>query len=230
MQVSSSSYASLLDYINSQSDDTSSKGLGKAGGISSLLQQNCVASNPVLTKMSREAEKSGIYKSTVTNTGSVLKYLETLTDKSSDSVFSKAEADGNTDEAVTKIGSLVVSYNKMISNLSEEGGKTSKAYLKSLFSTLENAGGQLKKIGITVKSDGTLETDYATLCDADVADLKEAFGSGSSLAQALTKTVGEVNSASAKSSHLAQIYSTAYSNSGSYSQYDYIKHLYNTLA
>ena len=117
MQVSSSSYASLLDYINSQSDDTSSKGLGKAGGISSLLQQNCVASNPVLTKMSREAEKSGIYKSTVTNTGSVLKYLETLTDKSSDSVFSKAEADGNTDEAVTKIGSLVVSYNKMISNL-----------------------------------------------------------------------------------------------------------------
>lgn len=33
MQVSSSSYASLLDYINSQSDDTSSKGLGKAGGI-----------------------------------------------------------------------------------------------------------------------------------------------------------------------------------------------------
>ena len=208
MQVSSSSYASLLDYINSQSDDTSSKGLGKAGGISSLLQQNCVASNPVLTKMSREAEKSGIYKSTVTNTGSVLKYLETLTDKSSDSVFSKAEADGNTDE----------------------GGKTNKAYLKSLFSTLENASGQLKKIGITVKSDGTLETDYATLCDADVADLKEAFGSGSSLAQALTKTVGEVNSASAKSSHLAQIYSTAYSNSGSYSQYDYIKHLYNTLA
>ena len=87
MQVSSSSYASLLDYINSQSDDTSSKGLGKAGGISSLLQQNCVASNPVLTKMSREAEKSGIYKSTVTNTGSVLKYLETLTDKSSDSCF-----------------------------------------------------------------------------------------------------------------------------------------------
>ena len=118
----------------------------------------------------------------------------------------------------------------MISNLSEEGGKTNKAYLKSLFSTLENASGQLKKIGITVKSDGTLETDYATLCDADVADLKEAFGSGSSLAKALTKTVGEVNSASAKSSHLAQIYSTAYSNSGSYSQYDYIKHLYNTLA
>ena len=71
---------------------------------------------------------------------------------------------------MTKIGSLVVSYNKMISNLSEEGGKTNKAYLKSLFSTLENASGQLKKIGITVKSDGTLETDYATLCDADVAD------------------------------------------------------------
>ena len=68
------------------------------------------------------------------------------------------------------------------------------------------------------------------LCDADVADLKEAFGSGSSLAQALTKTVGEVNSASAKSSHLAQIYSTAYSNSGSYSQYDYIKHMYDSLA
>ena len=58
MQVSSSSYASLLDYINSQSDDTSSKGLGKAGGISSLLQQNCVASNPVLTKIDEKYGKT----------------------------------------------------------------------------------------------------------------------------------------------------------------------------
>lgn len=128
--------------------------------------------------MSREAEKSGIYKSTVTNTGSVLKYLETLTDKSSDSVFSKAEADGNTDEAVTKIGSLVVSYNKMISNLSEEGGKTNKAYLKSLFSTLENASGQLKKIGITVKSDGTLETVMPHSVTRMSRISKKRFGSG----------------------------------------------------
>ncbi len=230
MQVSSSTNASLLDYINSQSDDTSSKGLSKAGGISALLQQNCVASNPVLTKISMEASKSGIYKSTVTNAGSVLKYLETLTDKSSDSVFSKAESEGNTDEVVTKIGSMVVSYNKLLSNLSEEGGKTNQAYLKTLSSVVESSSEQLRKIGITVKSDGTLETDYATLCDADIADLKAAFGNGSSLAQALTKTVGEVNSASAKSSHLAQIYSTAYCNSGSYTQYDYIKNMYDSLA
>ncbi len=230
MQVSSSTNASLLDYINSQSADSSSKGLGKEGGISALLQQSCVASNSVLTKMSAEAAKSGIYKSTVTNASSVLKYLEALTDSSDKSVFSKAESESNSDEAVTKIGSLVVSYNKLLSNLSEEGGKTNKAYLKSLSSTVMSASEQLKKIGITVKSDGTLETDYATLCDADLSDLKEVFGSGSSLATALTKTVGEVNTASTRSSHLAQIYSTAYSNSGSYSQYDYIKHLYNTLA
>ena len=228
MHVSSSTNASLLDYINSQSD--SEKGLEKSSGIGALLQQSCIASNPVVARISNEAEKSGIYKSTTTNASAVLKYLDTLMDKGSSSVFSKAEAAENTDEAITKIGSLVVSYNKMLDNLSEEGGKTNQTYLKSLYTITENAAEQLEKIGITVNKDGSLDTDYETLFNAELTDLKEAFGSGSSFGKALTEAVGEVRESAAKSSHLAQIYSTAYNNSGSYSQYDYIKNLYDSLA
>lgn len=230
MQVSSKTNASLLDYINSQENTSSLGSTKKKGGIGSLLQESCVASNPVLTKISNEAAKSGIYKKTATNSSSVLKYLEELTENKEDSLFAKAEESENTDEVITKIGSMAVSYNKMLESLKEEGGKTNQTYLKSLYTALSENSESLEKIGLSVKTDGSIETDFEKLCDADLADLKTAFGSGSNLAKALQSTVVEVKESATKSSRLAAIYSTAYCNSGSYSQYHYIENMYDSLA
>lgn len=229
MQINSSTNASLLDYVNSIKNGSSSTGNTKSG-IGSLLQQSCVAANPMLTKMSQQAENAGLYKSAAINASAVVQYLKTLSGSSDESVFAKAEEEGSTDVAVTKIGSMVVSYNKLLDNLSAEGGKTNQAYLKSLYALAGENSEALEKIGITLNSDGTLGTDYATLCDADVSDLKNLFGSGASFGSELSELVTQVSDSSAQASNLAQIYSTAYSSSGSYSQYEYIKNFYNNKA
>lgn len=230
VQVSSKTNASLLDYINSQNNPGSLGSTKKKNGIGSLLQESCIASNPMLTKISKEAAKSGVYKNAVTHSESVLKYLEELTENKENSIFAKAEETDNTDEVITKIGSMAISYNKMLDTLKQEGGKTNQAYIKSLSATISASSDILQKIGLSVQADGSIETDYDKLCAADLSDLKAAFGSGSKLAGALQSGVAEVKEASAKSSRLAQIYSTAYSNSGSYSQYHYIENLYDSLA
>lgn len=229
MQISgtSSANASLLDYINSLNDSSSGK---QKKGISTLLQQSSIASNPVVAGICNQASKSDIYKSTATNSNSVKKYLEMLMDGGEDSVFAKAEAEGNTDDAIVKIGSMVVSYNKMIANLAEEGGKTNRTFLNTLLSTVNKSGEALGKIGITTNKDGSLGTDYDTLCSASLEDLKAVFGSGSAFGQTLSQVINGVEESAAKTTSLVQIYSTAYSNSGSYSQYDYIKNLYDSLA
>lgn len=230
MQVSNDTNASLLDYINSQGNTGSLGSTKKQQGIGALLQQSCVAANPVLTRISNEAAKSGVYKNAVTHSSAVLNYLEALSENKEGSLFAKAEESENTDEVITKIGSMAISYNKMIDSLKEEGGKTNQAYLKSLYCALSESNESLEKIGLSVKADGSIATDYEALCDADRSDLKAAFGSGSKLTEALQDTIINVKEDSTKSSRLAQIYSTAYSNSGSYSQYHYIENLYDSLA
>ena len=136
MQVSNDTNASLLDYINSQGNTGSLGSTKKQQGIGALLQQSCVAANPVLTRISNEAAKSGVYKNAVTHSSAVLNYLEALSENKEGSLFAKAEESENTDEVMTKIGSMAISYNKMIDSLKEEGGKTNQAYLKSLYCAL----------------------------------------------------------------------------------------------
>ena len=119
-----------------------------------MLQQSCVAANPVLTRISNEAAKSGVYKNAVTHSSAVLNYLEALSENKEGSLFAKAEESENTDEVITKIGSMAISYNKMIDSLKEEGGKTNQAYLKSLYCALSESNESLEKIGLSVKADG----------------------------------------------------------------------------
>ena len=125
---------------------------------------------------------------------------------------------------------MLNSYNTMISNLMEAGGKTNKNFLSDLNTLMKDYGKELSAFGIAENEDGTMALDAETLAGADIDALAEVFGPDADFSRKLTAQMDAIVEKTATTVDTVQIYSTAYSNSGSYSQYDYLKGIYDLKA
>ena len=89
---------------------------------------------------------------------------------------------------------------------------------------------ELADFGITQNEDGTFSLDAETLAGAEIDALAQVFGPDGDFSQKLTEKMDAIVQKTATTVDTLQIYSTAYSNSGSYSQYDYLKGIYDLKA
>jgi len=223
----SSTKATLLSYLSKNVSNNSSEA-SSSDDIASLLQQSCAASNSVVTKIQNKASNASAYNSTLSNAGSLLKYLSKLSDTSADSLFTTATSTGNTSSIVSNVENFVSGYNSTLSSLDKEekDGQSSKELLQTNINKYSDA---LKGIGITVGSNGKLSVDESTLKSSSVTDLKALFGDGTDFSDSMSAITSKIQDDTAGTCELLTIYNASYSNSGSYSQYDYMKNLFDTL-
>ena len=118
----------------------------------------------------------------------------------------------------------------MISNLMEAGGGTNKNFLSELNQLMRDYDKELSSFGISRNEDGTFSLDAEMLAGTDIDALAEIFGPDADFSQKLTAQMDTIVQKTATTVDTLQIYSTAYSNSGSYSQYDYLKGIYDLKA
>ena len=216
---------------------TNSRGKNKdSNSIENLLTNNMSANNPAMAKLARKAESKDYYKKALSAADQTNELLHQLNDAKK-SVFVKA-ADAQDDaekenyqtEAAKDIAGLLNSYNTMISNLMEAGGGTNKNFLNELNQIMKDYDKELAACGITQNEDGSLALDAENLAGADIDALAQVFGPDGDFSQKLTEKMDAIVQKTATTVDTHQIYSTAYSNSGSYSQYDYLKGIYDLKA
>lgn len=219
--------------------DSTTQGSGKkkdSNSIENLLTSNMSANNPAMAKLARKAENKDYYKKALSAADQANELLYKLNDakksvfvKAADTEDEQAREDYQT-EAAKDIAGLLNSYNTMISNLMEAGGSTNKNFLSELNQLMKDYDKELSAFGITGREDGTMALDAETLAGADMDALAEMFGPDADFSQKLTEKMDAIVQKTATTVDTLQIYSTAYSNSGSYSQYDYLKGLYDLKA
>ena len=225
------------DLVGALYDSTQGSNKKKdSNSIENLLSSNMSANNPAMAKLARKAENKDYYKKVLSAADQTNELLHKLNDTKK-SVFVKA-ADTEDEqkreeyqtEAAKDIAGLLNSYNTMISNLIEAGGGTNKNFLNELNQIIQDYGKELSTFGITQNEDGTFALDAETLAGADMDALAEVFGPDGDFSQKLTEKMDAIVQKTATTVDTLQIYSTAYSNSGSYSQYDYLKGIYDLKA
>lgn len=235
MKVTGMNSADLVSAL--YDNTTNSRGKNKdSNSIENLLTNNMSANNPAMAKLARKAESKDYYKKALSAADQTNELLHQLNDAKK-SVFVKA-ADAQDDaekenyqtEAAKDIAGLLNSYNTMISNLMEAGGGTNKNFLNELNQIMKDYDKELAACGITQNEDGSLALDAENLAGADIDALAQVFGPDGDFSQKLTEKMDAIVQKTATTVDTLQIYSTAYSNSGSYSQYDYLKGIYDLKA
>lgn len=219
--------------------DNTAQASGKkkdSNSIENLLSSNMSANNPALAKLARKAENKDYYKKALSAADQTNELLHKLNDakksvfvKAADTQDEQAKEDYQT-EAAANIAGLLNSYNTMISNLTEAGGKTNKNFLNELNQIMKDYDKELSAFGITANEDGTLALDAEMLAGSDMDALAEVFGPDADFSRELTEKMDVIVQKTATTMDTLQIYSAAYSNSGSYSQYEYLKGLYDLKA
>ena len=235
MKVTGMNSADLVSALYDNTTNSRDKNKD-SNSIENLLSSNMSANNPAMAKLTRKAENKDYYKKALSAADQTNELLHKLNDAKK-SVFVKA-ADTEDEqkreeyqtEAVQDIAGLLNSYNTMISNLMEAGGGTNKNFLNELNQIVKDFDKELADFGITQNEDGTLALDAETLAGAEIDALAELFGSDADFSQKLTEKMDAIVQKTATTVDTLQIYSTAYSNSGSYSQYDYLKGIYDLKA
>lgn len=219
-------------------DNTTQAGGKKkdSNSIENLLSSNMSANNPALARLARKAENKDYYKKALSAADRTNELLHKLNDakksvfvKAADASDEQAKEDYQT-EAAADIAGLLNSYNTMIANLTEAGGGTNKNFLNELNQLMKDYDRELSEFGITANEDGTFALDAETLAGLDLDALAEMFGPDADFSQKLTGKVDAIVQRTATTIDTLQIYSSAYSNSGSYSQYEYLKGLYDLKA
>ena len=235
MKVTGMNSADLVSALYDNTTQNSGK-KKDSNSIENLLTSNMSANNPAMAKLARKAENKDFYKKALSAADQANELLHKLNDtkksvfvKAADTQDEQARVDYQT-EAVKDIAGLLNSYNTMISNLMEAGGGTNKNFLNELNQIMKDHGSELSVFGITGNEDGTLALAAETLADADIDALAEVFGPDGDFSQKLTQQMDTIVQKTATTVDTLQIYSTAYSNSGSYSQYDYLKGIYDLKA
>lgn len=235
MKVTGMNSADLVSALYDNTSQGSSK-KKDSNSIEHLLTSNMSANNPAMAGLARKAENKDYYKKVLSAGEQSDELLRKLSDAKK-SVFVKA-ADTEDDqakeeyqtEAVNDIAGLLNSYNTMISNLMEAGGSANKNFLSELNQLMRDYDKELSEFGIFQNEDGTLALDAETLAGADMDALTGIFGPDADFSQKLTGQMDTIVQKTATTVDTLQIYSTAYSNSGSYSQYEYLKGLYDLKA
>lgn len=230
--INSAGMASALYEYTSTDNKTGND----SGSLENLLSANMSANNSALTALSAKSQKTSGYQKTLKAADQANELLQKLTDQKK-SVFVKAK-DAQTDEervgyqasAASEVSAFLSSYNTLVTNMAQTGGKTNKNFLSDLNQLISDHSKELAGVGVTRQADGTLSVDAAVLAEADTDTLAKVFGSDAAFAKDLKEQVSEITERTATTVDTLQIYSTAYSNSGSYSQYEYIKGIYDSRA
>lgn len=225
------------DLVSSLYDFTTNGGKKKdSNSIESLLSANITANNPAMARLAGKSAKKEHYAQALSAADSSDVFLRNLNDAKK-SVFVKAadtedpeQREAYQAQAVIEVSGLLNSYNTMVSSLAEAGGKTNKNFLFELNQLMDDYKEELETLGIAKREDGTLALDVQTLADADLDALAEVFGPEANFAESLGGQLTAIAEKTASTVDALQIYSTAYSNSGSYSQYEYLKGIYDIKA
>lgn len=233
MKVTGMNSADLVSALYENTTQSSKK---DSNSIENLLTSNMSANNPAMAKLARKAENKDCYKKALSAAEQADELLRELNDakksvfvKAADTEDEQAREEYQT-QAAKNIAGMLNSYNTMISNLMEAGGGTNKNFLSELNQIMKDYGKELSTFGISGNEDGTLSLDAETLAGADIDALAEKFGPNADFSQKLTEKMDTIVQKTATTVDTLQIYSTAYSNSGSYSQYDYLKGIYDLKA
>ena len=225
------------DLVSSLYDFTANGGKNKdSNSIESLLSANITANNPAMARLAGKSAKKEYYTEALSAADRSDVLIRTLNDAKK-SVFTKAadtedaeELDAYQTQAVQDVAGLLNSYNTMVSSLSEAGGKSNKNFLNELNQLMDDYDEELAAFGISKRPDGTMALDANVLAGAELGALAEMFGPGANFAEELGNQVTAIAEKTASTVDALQIYSTAYSNSGSYSQYEYLKGIYDIKA
>lgn len=204
--------------------------------LASLLTNNMTANNPAMAKLAAKAQQQDFYKKALSAADSSQDLLQRLQDQKA-GLFEKIKDASDEvseekyiSEAKAAIMDYVSAYNRLITNLSEAGGKTNKNFLSDLNQLYGENQDELGALGITKLEDGTLDLDMFTLELANAEDLEAAFGAASDYGAKSSDFMQKISEKTASTVDSLMIYSAAYSNSGSYSQYDYLKGIYDLKA
>lgn len=235
MKVTGMNSADLVSALYDNTTNSRDKNKD-SNSIENLLSSNMSANNPAMAKLARKAENKDFYKKALSAADQTNELLHKLNDakksvfvKAADTEDEKKREEYQT-EAAQDIAGLLNSYNTMISNLMEAGGGTNKNFLNELNQLMKDYDKELSAFGITQNEDGTLALDAETLAGAEIDALAQVFGPDGDFSQKLTEKMNAIVQKTATTVDTLQIYSTAYSNSGSYSQYDYLKGIYDLKA
>lgn len=235
MKVTGMNSADLVGALYDSTTQSSNK-KKDSNSIENLLSSNMTSNNPAMAKLARKAGNKESYKKALSAAEQTDELLRKLNDakksvfvKAADTQDEQAVEDYQT-EAAKDIAGLLNSYNTMISNLMEAGGGTNKNFLSELNQLMRDYDKELSSFGISRNEDGTFSLDAEMLAGTDIDALAEIFGPDADFSQKLTAQMDTIVQKTATTVDTLQIYSTAYSNSGSYSQYDYLKGIYDLKA
>ena len=241
VSLSSTDYSTLFSSLSSSSSSSSSS-------VSSLLGDYASIKNGSYAKLlkayykKQSAEKTSDSSDTDTTLSSVKSDASSLQSAASaltsSSLYNKGSytvtsADGKTtttsdydyDSIYKKVSSFVDSYNTMVKAGAASDTSSINTKTTNLVSLTAANSDELKAVGITAASDGTLSVNENTFKKADINTIKSLFeGTGSYADSVANKSTLLYQLASNKLSD-----STSYSASGSYNSSSTLDNLYNTV-
>lgn len=203
--LDSNFYTSMSNVLTQWSDFRVSKNLYKAYFAQKKAETTSAS------------EKAAEKKKTTKTKNNVEDKLGTLSSNVSSSVngleaaFS-TDKDGNIDydKAFSAANSFVNSYNELVSAIKKSGDQTVSGK-QEFISNMTNAySKRLEKVGITVKTDGTLEIDKDTFNSASAEELKKIFGKSESFASFMGSQAKQLSNYAA----ISKNNTTSYTQSG----------------
>lgn len=203
--LDSNFYASMSNVLTQWSDFRVSKNLYKA------------YFNMKKSESTSESESASTTKKKVTNKNNVEDKLGTLSSNMTSSVNGLEAAfatdkDGNIDydKAFSAANSFVNSYNELVSSIKKSGDQTVSGKQEFIANMTNAYNKRLANVGITVKSDGTLEIDKDQFNSASADDLSKIFGKTDSFASFMGSQSKQLSNYAA----ISKTNTTSYTQSG----------------
>ncbi|MCM1334196.1 MAG: hypothetical protein NC084_09110 [Bacteroides sp.] len=202
--LDSNFYTSMSNVLTQWSDFRVSKNLYKA--YFNMKKSESTSESESTTK-----KKEVKYKNSVEDK------LGTLSSNMSSSVNGLEAAfatdkDGNIDydKAFSAANSFVNSYNELVSSIKKSGDQTVSGKQEFIANMTNAYNKRLANVGITVKTDGTLEIDKNTFNSASADDLAKIFGKNESFASFMGSQAKQLSNYAA----ISKTNTTSYTQSG----------------
>ena len=202
--LDSNFYTSMSNVLTQWSDFRVSKNLYKAYFAQKKAETTSDSSKTTEKKTTKTKnnveDKLGTLSSNVTSSVNGLE-AAFATDK-----------DGNIDydKAFSAANSFVNSYNELVSAIKKSGDQTVSGKQEFIANMTNAYSNRLANVGITVKSDGTLEIDKDTFNSASADDLKKIFGKSESFASFMGSQAKQLSNYAA----ISKNNTTSYTQSG----------------
>lgn len=121
------------------------------------------------------------------------------------------------EDALSKVNNFVNDFNVMVKGMKDEGGKVNQIYLSQMQTYYNNSKFDLEKLGISMKSDGTLSVNQEEFKNSDVQKIKRVLGSSGSFIDNIGKRAKDAE-ANAET-NLSVLNKTQYGGNYTYDKY-----------